>query len=269
MISSYETEKKAERSAGGTIRSVEKVIDILELLCQESPGLPLSELAGRLDLNASTAHHLLATLKARGLVTQDERSKAYRIDFRLVSMINRFLSGTDLYPAGIGPVEALRDQSGETSYLTAFQGQGVTGIITLTGARPVQARRVQRQGQSSTHSTATGKIYLAYVLKGGAAEFLHGREMVAFTPHTITDPALLLAELDVVRERGYALDSEEDYLGVECIACPVFDASGVCVASVSISYPLAPAERTAELIALVTEAATRISANLGAAPLRP
>jgi IclR family KDG regulon transcriptional repressor len=269
MISSYEIKTgKAREATSGTIRSVDKVVDILELLSRESHGLPLGELAKRLDLNASTVHHLLATLKARGLVAQDERTKTYRIGYRLVGLVSRFLSGTDIYPASIGPVEELRDRSGETSYLSVFQGKEVAVIISLTGARPVQARRFHRQGQSNLHSTATGKILLAYLPPVEAAALLADRELAPFTPHTITDRQRLLVELEKTRERGYALDSEEDYIGVECIAFPVFDAGGDCVASVSVSYPAAAPERTAELTRLVAETAGKISANLGAVPAR-
>ncbi len=267
MISSSEkTNKVNGAQPSGTIRSVGKVVDILEVLSRESHGLPLGELAKRLDLNASTAHHLLATLKARGIVAQDERTKTYRIGNRLVSLVSRFLAGTELYPAGIGPVEELRDRSGETSYLSAFQGNDVAVIIALTGARPVQARRFHRPGQSNLHSTATGKILLAHLPEDAAAALLASREMVPFTPRTITDPDRLFAELAGIRGRGYALDSEEDYVGVECVAVPIFDAGGDCVAAVSVSYPAAPPERTAELIGLVSDAAARISANLGAVP---
>jgi DNA-binding IclR family transcriptional regulator len=268
MISQSEIRSKSERDQSGTIRSVDKVVDILELLARESRGLALSDLAKRLDLNASTAHHLLATLKARGLVAQDERSKTYRIGYRLVGLVNRFLSGTELYPAGIGPVEELRDLSGETSYLSVFQGREVAVIISLTGMRPVQARRFHRQGQSNLHSTATGKILLAFLTPADTARLLANRELIPFTPNTITEPSQLQAELEGIRERGYALDREEDYVGVECVAFPVFDAGGDCVASVSVSYPAAPAERTAELIRLVGVAADQVSANLGAVPAR-
>ena len=89
-----------------------------------------------------------------------------------------------------------------------------------------------------------------------------------FTPHTMTDLEELLRELAAIRSRGYALDREEDYFGVQCVAAPVFDGNGDCVASVSISYPAAPTERTDEFIRLVGDAAVRISANLGAGPVR-
>lgn len=254
----------ARRPAGGTIRSVDKVVDILELLGRESRGLPISELASRLQLNVSTAHHLLATLKARGLVAQDERTKTYRIGSGLVALVNRFLAGTDLYPAGLGPVEELRDLSGETSYLSVFQGGETVVMIALTGLRPVQARRLHRSGQTNLHSTASGKLLLAFQPPEQSRALLSSLERPRFTPRTITDVNELLTELESIRSQGYALDREEDYIGVQCIAAPVFNGNGECVAAVSVSYPAAPPERTSDLVPLVTEAGRKISANLGA-----
>jgi DNA-binding IclR family transcriptional regulator len=201
-------------------------------------------------------------------VAQDERTKTYRIGYRLVSLVNNFLSGTDLYPAGIGPLETLRDHSGETSYLTVFQGNETLTIITLTGARPIQARRMHRPGQSNLHSTATGKLMLAHLPAEEAAALLAGRELISFTANTIVQLAEMKSELADIRQRGYALDREEDYVGVECVAFPVYDASGTCVAGVSVSYPTGSPERTEELTRLVAEAAESISANLGASPAR-
>lgn len=269
MISDTETPPRTDDGrASTTIRSVDKAVDILELLGRESHGLAISDLASRLELNVSTAHHLLATLKARGLVAQDERTKIYRIGSRLVGLVNRFLLGTDLYPAAVAAVEELRDASGEMSYLSVFQGGDVNVMIALTGLRPVQARRMHRPGQSNVHSTASGKLLLAYQPRQQAAALLAAAEREPFTPHTITDLDALLAELDAIRGQGYALDREEDYIGVQCVAAPIFDGSGECVASVSVSYPAASPERTDDLIAMVTDAARSISANLGASPLR-
>jgi len=269
MISTDEKSSKADGHRSSlTIRSVDKAIDILELLGHESHGLQISELAGRLNLNVSTAHHLLATLKARGLVAQDERTKTYRIGSRLVGLVNGFLAGTDLYPAGLGPVEEMRDVTGETSYLSIFQGGEVVVMIALTGLRPVQARRMHRPGQPNLHSTASGKLLLAFQPREQSAALLASQDLAKFTPRTITAVDDLLGELDAIHSQGYALDREEDYTGVQCIAAPVFAGGGECVAAVSVSYPAGPPERTRDLIPLVIAAGRGISANLGAHPGR-
>jgi DNA-binding IclR family transcriptional regulator len=152
------------------------------------------------------------------------------------------------------------------SYLSVFQGQEVAAIIVLTGQRPIQARRLHHPGQSSLHSTASGKLLLAHLPHEAADSLLAQRELARFTPNTLSTLNDLGAELNAIRERGYALDREEDYVGVECIAAPVFDGSGACVASASVSYPAASSARTEELTAFVLDAAASISANLGAAP---
>lgn len=270
MTSSFENSTNGPSPAKrqpASIRSVDKVVDILELLSRERRGLPLGDIATRLELNVSTVHHLLATLKQRGLIAQDERARSYRLGYGLVAIVNDFLADTDLYSAAIGPVEVLRDCSGETSYLSAFQGQSITQVILLPGVRPIQVRRVQRPGQFMLHSTATGKTLLAYLPTAESAALLAERALPPFTPNTITDPARLNREVAVIRSRGYALDDEEDYVGVQCVAAPVFGSGGACVAAASVSYPTSPGPRTDELIRLVTDAAATISGNLGAVPV--
>ncbi|MGH2560886.1 MAG: IclR family transcriptional regulator [Thermomicrobiales bacterium] len=252
------------KTSTGVIRSVDKVVDILELLAEESRGLPLTEIARRLGLNVSSVHHLMATLRARGIVTQDDRTKDYRIGYGLVGLVGRFVSGTDLYRAGMGPVEELRSRSIETSYLSVFHGRGLATIISLPGLRPIHVQRIRRIGQQSYHSTASGKLLLAYRSAPEIEEMIATLELSAFTANTISTREGLLVELDGIRRCGYALDNEEDYLGIQCIGVPVFNAVGDCVAAVSIAYPTAPPERTQELIPLVLAAGGQISSNLGA-----
>ena len=74
----------------------------------------------------------------------------YRIGGRLVGLVNRFLLGADLYPAAVAAVEELRDISGETSYLSVFQGGEVHVMFALTGSAP--CRRAACTGRAIQHS---------------------------------------------------------------------------------------------------------------------
>jgi DNA-binding IclR family transcriptional regulator len=261
------TDEKAngavERASSGSIRSVEKAIDILDLLAREGTGVRLGDVAERLGMSPSTVHHLLATLRGRGLVAQDERSKTYRIGHRLIEMGRVYVAESQIYPAAIGPVEDLRDRSGETTYLAVFQEREYVTALALAGSRPLQARRVPRPAGTNLHSTASGKLFLAFMSEPVRERILSTLALTPFTPHTLTDRAALLAELATIAEQGFALDREEDFVGLRCIAAPVLAADGACVAAVSVSYPAAPEARTNELVVLVREAAVRISANLG------
>src|SRR5579883_1493995 len=115
------------------IRSVDKALDILEVLSRHGYGLSLADIARKLSFNESTTHHILTTLRQREIVTQDPVTKIYRLGYGLIGMVNGFLASTDLYSAGIDPIRELRDVSGETAYLTVIQNQTFVSVIELVG----------------------------------------------------------------------------------------------------------------------------------------
>ena len=84
------------------------------------------------------------------------------------------------------------------------------------------------------HCTALGKVLLAYNPED-TARVTGGGELPKLTPHTISDPEALKAELAKVRERGYALDDEEFHEGNFCVAAPVRNYRGTVVAAISVS----------------------------------
>ena len=195
--------------------------------------------------------------------------RVYRIGSRLVGLVSRFLLGTDLYPAAVAAVEELRNVSGETSYLSVFQDGEVNVMIALTGLRPVQARRMHRPGQSNIHSTASGKLLLAYQPREQAAALL-GRRSTAqpFTPHTITDLDELLRELAAIRVPGIrARPRRRLHRGAVRGRAGLRRQRRVRGLGQRL-LPCGAAERTEELIRLVSDAAEKISANLGAIPVR-
>jgi IclR family transcriptional regulator, KDG regulon repressor len=259
-----------DAGANGSIRALDKAIDIIEALAARGEGLALAEVAKTAGFNASTTHHLLATLKQRGFVDQDQRTKEYRLGHRLIGLVNAFLAERDLYSAGIGPARELRDTSGETTYLAEVYGEQTIQLIELLGLKPVQCRRPKVPGQTSLHCTATGKTLLAYSPPEATTK-LSALPLPKFTANTIMTLAELQTELTTIRQQGYALDREEHIAGVSCVAAPVFGGRGDCAAIISVAFPTAQAPRVTELIDLVTAAAAAISTNLGYAPalIRP
>jgi DNA-binding IclR family transcriptional regulator len=122
--------------------------------------------------------------------------------------------------------------------------------------------------RAPAHSTALGKAIFACwpIAEVKAHVALQGLPEV--TPHTITDPEKFFAELDRVREQGYAVDDEENEIGGRCIAVPVFDHMGKAIAAVSISAPTArlPLSDVPQAGAMVRETAKAISRGLGYLP---
>ncbi len=247
----------------GHIRSLDKAVDIIEMLAAAPRGLSVREIAKALGFNASTTHHLVSTLRGRGFVDQDPETRAYRLGYRLVSLVNEFVSEADIYAIGAGPIRELRDRSGDTAYLTVLQDREIFVVFEATGVNPVQTRRPRPPGQSCLHGIASGKTLLAYLPDERRAPLLTSVSLARFTPHTITTPHELEMELAAIRAQGYALDREEWLVGLACVAAPVFDRNGACVATASVAYPAAQGERRDALIGMVGETAARISASLG------
>src|SRR5260370_15119866 len=101
-----------------SIQSVARAADILETLAAARHGLALADLAEKLGLNESTLHHLLGTLKHRGFVEQEPTTKVYRVGYALIGLVNRYLANIDMYAMGHDAIRALRDRSGEMTYLS-------------------------------------------------------------------------------------------------------------------------------------------------------
>lgn len=247
----------------GQIKSVDKAVDILQVLAPEKDGLQLNEIAKRLQINTSTAHHLLDTLKQRGFVDQQKHTGAYLLGYHFIGLALQFLSKMDLFSASIDALRDLRDSSGETSYLTVLKGLECISLIELPGTKPLQARRSGSSEQSSLHATASGKLLLAYLPAEQSLTLLSSSSLTPFTPNTIINLEVLQRELEVIRQQEYALDREEHLPGVSCIAAPIFNYQDECVATASISYPASATERNQELLELVIDAARTISRNLG------
>lgn len=250
------------------VRSLAKGLAIVELLAAEGRSLPLVEIAARLGFNRSTVHQLLSTLREQGFVDQEPESKAYRLGYYLVSLVNGFVADASISSLGIGPVQELRDATGDTCYLTILQGWELFVIFEAPGNQPIFTRRPKQSGQMHLHATASGKTLLAHLPHEQAEALLATAELIRMTPNTLTSVADLRHELAAILDEGYALDREEFLTGVASIAAPIFDRGGDCVATVSVVYPAFRKERQDVLLPAVMHAARSVSLALGFLPQR-
>jgi DNA-binding IclR family transcriptional regulator len=118
------------------------------------------------------------------------------------------------------------------------------------------------------HSTSAGKVLLAALSDGEARKLLGSRKLAAITPHTVTDPSVLLATLPRVRRQGFATVNEENIPGVLSVGAPIRDRAGAVVAALSVAFPkyLDSGLTLGSVEPLVTGAALRVSRTLGMPP---
>lgn len=215
-----------------SVQSVERALDVLEALAEQGGEASLSEIAARTGLPYGTIHRLLQTLLTRGYVRQ-ESDRRYALGGGLVRLggIAEGMVGVWAQPH----LERMVELSGETANMAVLEGDFVVYVAQVPSPR--RLRMFAEVGRRVLpHSTAVGKVLLAWRSDKEAVTLLERTGMPRRTPNTITTTDGMLAELEAVRARGYALDLGEEELGVHCMAVPVRDGDRV-VAAMSVSGP--------------------------------
>jgi IclR family acetate operon transcriptional repressor len=249
----------AARAAGG-VQSIERVLDLLEMLADAGGALSLSELAATSGLPLPTVHRLMRTLVNRGYVRQ-EASRRYALGSRLVRLgeTSSRMLGTWLRPF----LAQLVRETGETANLAMLEGDEVVYIAQVPS--PHSMRMFTEPGRRvRPHCTAVGKALLAQLPPGQARALLGRDGLPAFTPATITDPDLLLAHLAVIREAGYAIDEGEQEVGVRCFAVAVPDAPAPLAISTSGPQARMTDDAAARIVPALKHAARQMSATIAA-----
>lgn len=245
----------------GGVQSVDRALDILELLASRPGTLGVTEIARGTGLAPGTAHRLLVGLAQRGWVRQDP-GRRYGVGPAAVRLGG--VASTMLAAAAAPALRSAVEASGETANLASLEGDAM--VYLAQSPSPHTLRIFAEVGRRvPLHSTAVGKVVLAGMDPDDAQELLAGTDLVARTPRTLTDPEQLRAELGRVREQGFALDDEEQELGVRCVAVPVRTGSTWAPMALSVSGPTERMSR--ERAVAVVPALARIAEDLGRSEL--
>jgi DNA-binding IclR family transcriptional regulator len=217
-----------------TTQSVDKATAILKQFSTDEPQLGVSELARRLNLTKSTVHRLLRSLLRAGMVAQDPATRRYMLGRDTVQLGYTGIYSDPLLHTAHPYLHFLANQVGESVFLS--ERRGVVGAPILQVLSPTVQDQLAWFTTTPLHSTASGKVLLAYAPEDVLLAVLDAGP-VAETEHTITDPAALRQELEKVRAQGYATGFEESLLGTNGFAVPVRDPDGEVIAALAIAGP--------------------------------
>jgi IclR family acetate operon transcriptional repressor len=240
------------------VRSLERAFELLEHLADAGGEMALSELTEVSGLPMPTIYRLMRTLVNRGYVRQ-EPSKRYALGPRLIRLgdgASRLL-GTWARPV----LTELVDAVGETANMAVLEGDEVVYVAQVPSRHSMRmftevGRRVQ------PHCTGVGKALLAQLPVETVRAIVNRTGMVAHTPRTLTDTDALLAELVKIREQGYALDDEEQELGVRCVAVALTGSPALAALSVSGPSGRMTPEVVRQVVPLMHRAADRFASEL-------
>lgn len=217
-------------TANRPVATVERAVAVLHALAEAGGDVGNNEIARRTSINPSTVSRLLATLAASELVSRVPDSGRFRLGPRLVELGNAALARVDIRQLCHPHLTALTEATGETSTLSLPYEEGTITVDFVQS--PSSVRSVAEVGRPSVaHATATGKIFLAY------AGTLPGEPLPAYTKRTITDVARLAAEVDTIRQRGWAQAVGEREEEQNAIAAPILGTGASLTAVLGLQGP--------------------------------
>ncbi|RQT14933.1 IclR family transcriptional regulator [Burkholderia contaminans] len=221
---------------GDGTASLGKALTVLELVGAASRGMTNAELLEQAGLPKTTLYRILATLIEHGLLRRDASHRVYRLGFRYLELVRNAYLMPDLVAAATPELRALRDLTGETTYLAALDGNEVISLERCDGAH--SQRSAAALGRSKpVYCTGQGKAILSRMPRDERDALLRGVTLASFTPRTITDRRQLQNELRITATRGFAFDDEEIVLGVRCVAAPIVDVEGHVRGALSVAGP--------------------------------
>jgi DNA-binding IclR family transcriptional regulator len=197
------------------VKSAARAVDLLELLAsRQNRPARLREISDALEAPRSSVYALLRTLVERGWVRTDDEGVLYSIGIRALLAGTTYLD-TDPYLRIVQPlITDLSSRLDETIHYGRLDRTDIVYLATCESSSYL--RSFSRVGRRlPAFSTSMGKSLLAERLDEGLTDHLP-TELRPLTAHTITDVDLLRKDLEQTRERGYAIDDEENFTGVVC-----------------------------------------------------
>lgn len=241
----------------GGVQSVGRAFEILEVIAAQGGELSLSEIAASVGLPAPSAHRLLRTLVSLGYLRQ-ETTRRYALAPRLIRLGEAAAKqfGAWGYPILTG----LMDTIGESANMAILDGSNAIYVAQVAGRHSMRmftevGRRVP------LHATGVGKALLTQLPDDEILRILDLAGMPTVTPHTITDPAVMLQDVRASRIRGYSTDDGEQEVGVSCVSVPVPNAPALTAISISAPTPRMTPDVIRQAAVALREAAATMTAR--------
>lgn len=240
------------------VQSVDRAIDLLEILTDVGGDATLSELATSTGLPLPTIHRLMRTLVNRGYARQLP-SRRYTLGPRLIRLGES--AGRQLGAGARPHLERVARELGETANMAMIDRDMAVYVAQASSSHSMRmftevGRRVY------CHCTGVGKMVLAQLSDATVREIVARTGMPAATDLSITNVEDLLVELARIRERGYAVDDGEQEIGVRCFAVAVPDAPTPSAVSVSGPAARVTFEFGEKAVPVLHEAAQRVAGEL-------
>lgn len=256
---------KAGKAAKDDSRTdmVGKALGLLVLLGDEPRGASAAELSRRAELPFSTTYRLLGSLTRDGFVDYEPDGRRYHLGLRIFQLGQRVSNHHGFAGTALPILRRVTEETGEATILSVRDGNHHLTVNKVDG--PQTFRVTSDPGHlGALHTTSVGKALVAFADDATRSQLVEELELEPLTGFSITDREAFRAEIELVRQRGYALMDEENELGMRAVAVPVYNAQGHAFASLATAVPVfrMSMESLVALVPLLQAAAAELSARL-------
>lgn len=247
----------------GSVKSADRTLAIIELVADRGSAR-FQDILNDLSLARSSAHALLRTLVSTGWLQHNPQTRTYALGLRAWQIGQKYSGNRGLAEIALPHMDMLAGTVGETVQLARLDG--IENVYLAISESPHPFRLASSVGMRlHSHATALGKALLSQLAPEEARQRLTAVVLPKFTERTITDPAVLLDQIEQSRHQGYSTDEGEYLAGTRCVAVPLLNDGAELIAALSVT---APAVRTSDdwpepVLAELRTTATTIRAELG------
>ena len=248
--------------AKATLQTVDRALQLLEILAEHPTGMQPKEIEEVLELNKVTVHRLLATLENRGFI--ERMGNAYVIGLKLVELSSMKLSNVELKTEAAPYLRELVTRLGLPVQMAILEGTEAVFIDKIESRNSF--RMYSQIGKRiPLYASGVGKVLLLQEGDEEIRQKLETVEFTAFTPKTLTSVEEVIEAIKVARKKGYAVDDEEHEKGIFCVAAPIYDYRDKVIAAISVGDINKHFVKgtNAKQIELIKETAKEISKRLG------
>jgi IclR family KDG regulon transcriptional repressor len=257
------SEAAAEEENTGS-RSVRRALDIFELMLQRGEPITVAQIVSELSIPKSTTYELVRTLSEGDYLAPSGRGSGLFLGRKLFELGMAYRSHVDLLKDGSRIAEQLRDETGETVQLSVLDNDLMMVLLKEEGVRPL--RIISQVGSRvPVNWAAAGRLLVSDMDDKALTVLLTATNRQSPTGRAITDVKKLITQIRKFRKQGYATELNEANEHAGCVAAPVVNAAGRCIAALSV---VAPEQRLVKanrdyLIERVMNAAENLSHRLG------
>jgi len=251
------------------IHVIDRAVQILNCFGFDHQELSVSKIGTMTGLHRSTTHRILMALEYNELIKQNPDTSKYFLGIKLFKLGHQAASQLNLQEMSRPFLSRLMNETKETVHLAILDDGQVLYLDKVEG--PHALRMPSRVGRHiPTYCTSLGKAMLSCLDDHEVKNILRKQTVKPFTANTIKNGDQLLAELRLIRKRGYAVDNEEVEIGLRCVGAPIRDYTGCMVGAISVAAPSArlAEKKTPTIGRMVMVIAGEISEKLGYEKIR-